>query len=40
LFKDLVNLIAKKLVVEVVELKGNRRGEKTVKAGALMSYMG
>ena len=32
LFKDLINLIAKKIVIEVVELKGNRRGEKIAKA--------
>ncbi len=38
--KDLINLIAKKLVVEVMELKGNRRGEKIAKARALISYIG
>jgi hypothetical protein len=38
LLKDLINLITKKLVVEVVELKGNRRGGKITKATALISY--
>ena len=40
MLKDLINLIAKKLVVEVVELKGNRRDEKIAKARALISYIG
>ncbi len=38
--KDLIDLITKKLVVEVVKLKGNRRGEKIAKARALILYIG